>query len=71
MRDTIIIELFNGETIRMTTADAAARGELIRDGVVVASACFANAGALRRWADALIERAARSSPRAICLNCED
>lgn len=71
MRDTKTIELFNGETIRMTTEGAAARGELVRDGIVVASARFANAAALSRWADSVIERAARSSPRAICVNCED
>jgi hypothetical protein len=25
----------------------------------------------RRWVNAILERAARSSPRAICLNCDD
>jgi len=71
MRETTTIELCSGETIRMTTIGDEMLGELIRDGAVVASGRFANAAALRRWADAMIERAARSSPRAICVNCED
>jgi hypothetical protein len=71
MSDTTTIEIFNGETIRLALTGGAVIGELIREGAVVASARFTTATAARRWADAVIERAARSSPRAICVNCED
>jgi len=71
MRESITIDLFNGETIRMIPASGAVRGELLREGRVIASACFASETAARRWADAVIARAARSSPRAICVNCDD
>ena len=71
MRDTVTIELFNGDTIRMIPAGGSVRGELLREGRVVASASFASGTAARRWADAVIARAARSSPRAICVNCDD
>lgn len=71
MRESITIDLFNGETVRMIPTGEAVRGELLREGRVVASASFASETAARRWADAVIARAARSSPRAICANCED
>jgi len=71
MRDITIIELFNGETIRLTPAPGGINGELTREGTVVAAGRFASEAAARCWADAIIRRAARSSPRAVCVNCED
>ncbi len=65
IRDTTTVELRNGETLRMTTL-----GELIREGVVVASVDLASVAGLRCRADAIVERAARCSPHAVCVNCD-
>ncbi len=67
MRDTIRIEIWNGEEIRIHATGAA---ELFRDGTLVASPRFTSIVAAQKWADAILERAAKSSPRAICINCE-
>lgn len=65
------IELFNGEEIRLHDDNDAAVGELVRDNIVVATGRFATAAARQRWIDAVIERAAKNNPRAMCVNCGD
>ena len=70
-RDVIKIELHTGESIRMTITEDTARGELIRDGAIVASARFGDDVALRSWADAMMARAIRIGRPANCINCDD
>jgi hypothetical protein len=73
--EVLTFQVLEDELIRMTIAEDLAFGELVRDGMVVASARFANQDALRRWAGAILERAARNSSRAAprltgCINCD-
>jgi hypothetical protein len=68
MSDTIKIELWNGEEIRIEPTGEA---RLFRDGAVAACGRFSSVAAAQRWADAILDRAAKRSPRAMCLNCEN
>src|SRR5262245_31407942 len=70
------LQVEGDEFIQMTLGKDFAFGELIRDGVVVASARFASQDALGRWAVAILDRAARNNARSAsrqtgCINCDD